>query len=143
MRESQKLRGISALALTSVNPSPSTSSSMSSISIAGYNLSATFSVFQCASSTSCTPISSVSLSQGSVAHFDTNATAFYFSTTFIVGQVYNYVIHFADGQSISGSLVAQEPGPLPVSPDYGVQTSSSSSVCTIAPHSTTISWTVN
>jgi len=118
--------------------------SISLITITGYNLTSQVVVYRCFDGTDCEPISSsnVPLPSG-LTHFDTNSSAFYLSASLTEGQVYNYVINFANGQSVSGSLIAQGSIVLPdVSPNYsGAITSSSfssaSSCFPIAPYTTT------
>jgi len=135
-------RGTSAFAITLNNPGAI--SSISLITITGYNLTSQVVVYRCFDGTDCEPISSsnVPLPSG-LTHFDTNSSAFYLSASLTEGQVYNYVINFANGQSVSGSLIAQGSIVLPdVSPNYsGAITSSSfssaSSCFPIAPYTTT------
>jgi hypothetical protein len=57
------------------------------------------------------------------------------------GGIYDYVINFGNGQSISGSLIAQGATSFPISYSYFINsndepTSSTSSICTIAPYTT-------
>ena len=130
-------RGTSAFWITLNNPGSQTS--ISSISVTGADITPN-TVFQCSSSSSCQQLSSATLAASSPTHFDTIGTAFYFSTNFTSGHVYDYVVNLANGQTISGSLIGQDQQTSPtVSPNYSVVTSSSSSssACSIHPYNIT------
>ncbi|MGI0085401.1 MAG: hypothetical protein ACREBQ_10000 [Nitrososphaerales archaeon] len=126
------------------NPGPA--SGISSISLTGNGLSSPPIVFLCSNKSSCAQIQAsqpfeAPLAAGAVSHFDTNTTTFYFSEAITSGQTYNYVIRFANGQSVSGSIVSEPSQSLPAGPSLNYSntaTSSSyyysSSTCTMSPY---------
>lgn len=136
-------RGTAALTMSANDPGAATG--ITSISLTG-SVSPQ-KVFQCSNKISCVQIQawyaySAPLAAGAVSYFDTNTTAFYFSAAITSGQVYNYAISFANGQSDSGELTSQPAQSLPAGPSVNysnTSTSSSysySSTCTASPYST-------
>lgn len=74
---------------------------ITSMELTGSGLAPT-TVYQCSSSTSCSAINNAVVNAQSVT-----SVSFYFSSAINNSQTYNYVIDFANGQSVSGSLIAQ------------------------------------
>jgi len=140
-------RGTSVLALSLNNGGAATN--MTRIILSGTSLSSVSKIYQCSNQTSCTLFSAARLPEKTIKSFDTNATAFHLSTpSVLAGDTYDYVLSFANEQSISGSLIAQDPTRLPIGPSVTYSSASSNSYanqslytssCTIAPY-TTSTW---
>jgi hypothetical protein len=64
-------------------------------------------VYQCPSPSSCEVVSTPTIAANSITGFNTTATAYYFSMSIISNGTYNYVVAFANGQSVSGTLTAK------------------------------------
>jgi flagellin-like protein len=93
-----------SMAMTVTNPG--TNTSLSSLSISGASGLIQESTYLITGATSCTAqaVSSWTVSGGSTG----TIIAVYFGTTGLAsGATYNYVVGFANGQSISGELIAQ------------------------------------
>jgi flagellin-like protein len=91
------------MALTATDPGGATT--LSSISITGASGAVPESTFLVSAAAACTAqaITSWTLPAGASTPLDV-----YFGTTALTsGATYNYVINFANGQSVSGSLIAQ------------------------------------
>jgi hypothetical protein len=112
-----------------------------SITITGTSFQSLPNIFECSNKTFCTPFDHVPLPGGKVSTFDTSTTAFYISSPVVVNETYNFVINFANGQSVSGSLIAAPPTSLPEGPlvTYSSMSISSnsyyySSSCSVPPY---------
>jgi hypothetical protein len=137
-------RGSAVFAVSISDPRSLTA--ISSITITGASFQSLPNIFECSNQTYCTPFDHVPLPSGKVSSFDTNTTAFYISSPIVVNETYNFVINFANGQSVSGSLTAAPPTTLPAGPavTYSSMSISSNtnyyiSSCTIQPY-TTSAW---
>jgi hypothetical protein len=83
-----------------------TSRFVKSIVLSGGGLTSAPTVYQCATSTSCSVLSSPSVPAGSVSNF-LGTGAFYIGVVLTGGAVYSYQINFDDGETITGLLTAQ------------------------------------
>jgi flagellin-like protein len=97
-------QGYANLQISFVNPSSQTK--ISSIVLTGMGLTTT-TIYQCSSPTSCAAINSPTVLANGVTYFNTVTTAFYPGAILVSGGGYSYTINFANGQSISGYLIAQ------------------------------------
>ena len=102
-------QGTANLQFTVTGPLLTTSSSNSAIIailLSNSTMTVNPSIYQCASSSSCSLLSAVLVRQFGVTHFDTSASAFYVGVIITKGQSYNYNILFSNGNSVAGTLVA-------------------------------------
>ena len=84
-----------------------TSTAISSILLVVPDVAGPPAVYQCASPSSCSTISVVSLAGNSTTSFTTDVTGFFFGDALTASATYQYSIVLADGQTIPGSAVAQ------------------------------------
>jgi len=97
-------QGNASMYLVIGNPGSATSiSSITLIESSG----ATPTVFQCSNSTSCSPIANPAVAGSSTTSFTTPSTGFFFSEAVVANTFYRYTIDFANGESITGPVVAK------------------------------------
>lgn len=107
---SLQMRGTASLTAVIANPS-STRTSISSVTLtpSGSN-SSSFTIYQCPSFDLCEAVGNSSLSiilnANQVGLFNSTTSAFYVSSYIGLNQDYQYMISFANGQSVSGNLIA-------------------------------------
>jgi len=90
---------------TTINPGPATNISSIVISSAGF--SGTPSIYRCQTTTSCSVFVSAGILGGRTTDFNNLTNSFYLGTYVLSGITCTYVINFGNGQSITGSLIAQ------------------------------------
>lgn len=99
--------GTAYLAVSETNPGSATS--VTSVTISGGGVAAStvglFSAAQATVNPGCTAASAAGLVTGGSTPSST--LNIYVSATLVSGSTYNYVINYANGQAVSGSLIAQ------------------------------------
>jgi len=97
--------GTARIEMTFTNPGSQTK--IISLQIKSASASSTILFYQCQTETSCSSPTQLTLTAGSDTAFDSPSTIFYLSQNITSGVSYNYIFNFANGQSLSGALVAK------------------------------------
>jgi hypothetical protein len=97
-------QGTSYLYLVLRNTGPATQ--IDSITLSGGNLTASPPIYICSSPNSCSQFTSIEVNADSATTYTGPTGAFYLGVSLTQGALYNFVLAFANGQSIEGSITA-------------------------------------
>jgi hypothetical protein len=98
----QSYRGTASVAAAFNNPASATKLSSYELWSPG---NASMTMYECTSSSSCTPLGNAPILANSVTYFN-DSTVLYLSNKIVLNETYNYIFNFANGQSVSGTLNA-------------------------------------